>query len=78
MIKLEEVMDSPVCYGCGACVSMCPSDAVYMRTDKKGARGYLKVNAPDAIFAIGHVRQSKPTEMLFLAQVRVPPKQYCQ
>ena len=44
MIKLEEVMDSPVCYGCGACVSMCPSDAVYMRTDKKGFRrpGILK------------------------------------
>ena len=44
MIKLEEVMDSPVCYGCGACVSMCPPDAVYMRTDKKGFRrpGILK------------------------------------
>lgn len=36
MIKLEEIMNSPVCYGCGACVSTCPSEAICMRTDKKG------------------------------------------
>lgn len=36
MIKLEEIMDSPFCYGCGACVSKCPSDAISMRTDEKG------------------------------------------
>lgn len=80
MIKLEEIMNSPVCYGCGACVSTCPSEAICMRTDKKGsaAQRYLKVNVPDAISATGHVRLSKPTETLFLAQVRVPPKRYCQ
>ncbi|MCI8513117.1 MAG: 4Fe-4S dicluster domain-containing protein [Lachnospiraceae bacterium] len=35
-MKLEMIIDSPKCYGCGACVNICAYDALHMQYDVRG------------------------------------------
>lgn len=35
-IKIEQIIESQKCYGCGACVSTCALKALHMRTNEKG------------------------------------------
>ena len=36
MAKIEKIMNSSNCYGCGACVNRCASNAITMELDEKG------------------------------------------
>jgi len=65
---MPPIFDDNACSGCGLCDSICPADAIYLKSDGDRKIPYLKY--PDECWHCGSCRQDCPEGAI---SIQFPP-----